>query len=139
MFKNFTRTDVQKKQKYRPKYLVFKFTAICLFVAFLQVSAKTFSQNVTLSMDGVSVQKVFNEINRQTGRQFFFKDELLNKAGKVSIHVKDLPVKDALAMCFSNLPISFFIVENTIILKDKVAITENNSGIETPIADILLQ
>lgn len=139
MYKNFIRTGVQKKQIYRPKYLVFKFTAICLFVAFLQVSAKTFSQNVTLSMDDVSIQKVFNEINRQTGRQFFFKDELLNKAGKVSIHVKDLPMKDALAMCFSNLPISFFIVENTIILKDKKGITENNSGIEAPIADIILR
>ena len=104
--------------------------AICLFLAFLQVSAKSFSQNVTISMENVSLQKVFNDINRQTGRQFFFKDELLNKAGKVNINVKDMPLKDALAICFKNLPITFSIIENTIVLKEKTTITENSSLVE---------
>jgi len=127
----FVRAFKFKRQKNSQNFLVFKFMAICLFLVFLQVSAKSFSQNVTISMENVSLQKVFNDINRQTGRQFFFKDELLNKAGKVNINVKDMPLKDALAICFKNLPITFSIIENTIVLKEKTTITENNSLVET--------
>ena len=115
----FMSASKHKKENSKSNFLVFKFTFICFFLALMQVSTKSFSQNVTLSMDGVSLQKVFNDINRQTGRQFFYKDELLNKAGKVNIHVKDMPLKDALTLCFSNLPITFAIVENSIVLKDK--------------------
>ena len=102
----FVRAFKFKRQKNSQNFLVFKFMAICLFLVFLQVSAKSFSQNVTISMENVSLQKVFNDINRQTGRQFFFKDELLNKAGKVNINVKDMPLKDALAICFKNYPLA---------------------------------
>lgn len=126
----FVRAFKFKRQKNSQNFLVFKFMAICLFLVFLQVSAKSFSQNVTISMENVSLQKVFNDINRQTGRQFFFKDELLNKAGKVNINVKDMPLKDALAICFKNLPITFSIVENTIVLKEKTTNTANSSLVE---------
>lgn len=124
----------QKKVTNTQSFLVFKFTVLCLFFALLQVSAKSFSQNVTLSMERVSLQKVFNDVNRQTGHQFFFKDELLNKAGKVSIHVKDMPLKDALSLCFANLPITFLMVENTIVLKDKSADIKNGTTLIDQIA-----
>ena len=64
--------------------LKMKFTAILLLAAFLQVSAHGYAQNVSLNLKNAKLQKVFTEINRQTGFQFFFKDELLNKAGKVN-------------------------------------------------------
>jgi type II secretory pathway component GspD/PulD (secretin) len=102
MSEYLVRTCRQKKVTNSKSFLVFKFTVLCLFFALMQVSAKSFSQNVTLSMERVNLQKVFNDVNRQTGIQFFFKDELLNKAGKVSIHVKDMPLKDALSICFAN-------------------------------------
>jgi len=127
----FMSAGKHKKDKSKFSFLVFKFTVICFFLALLQVSAKSFSQNVTLSMDGVSLQKIFNDINRQTGRQFFFKDELLNKAGKVSIHVKDMPLKDALTICFATLPITYVMTENSIVLKDKSAVSESPNLIDT--------
>lgn len=103
-----------------PKSLLkMKFTAVMLLAAFLQVSASTYSQQVTLNLKNATLQKVFTEINRQTGFQFFYKDELLNKAGKVNIDIANGNLKDALEMCFKNLPIGFSVVENTIVVKEK--------------------
>lgn len=103
-----------------PKSLLkMKFTAVMLLAAFLQVSAHTYSQQVTLNLKNATLQKVFTEINRQTGFQFFYKDELLNKAGKVNIDISNINLRDALEICFKNLPIGFSVVERTIVVKEK--------------------
>ncbi len=99
--------------------LIMKFTAIFLLAASLQVSAIGHSQKVTLSAKNTTLQKVFKEINRQTGYQFFYKDELLNKAGKVNINVKDVSVEEALNICFWEMPFSYSIVDRTIVLNTK--------------------
>ena len=119
-----------KRRKISQNFLGFKLMIIYLLLAFLQVSAKSFSQNVTLSMEKVSLQEVFNEINHQTGRPFFFKDKFLNKIGKVSLKVKDMPIKEALNICFENLPITFSIVENTIVVKEKSLNTDNSIALK---------
>lgn len=113
---------------------IMKLTTILLIVACLQVSATGHSQNVTLSMKDAPLQKVFREINRQTGFQFFYKDQMLKSAGKVSIEVNDVPVKEALKQCFNNLPITFEIIDNTIVVKERPAtVNEQLSDIPPPI------
>lgn len=105
--------------------LIMKFSAILLFVACLQASAIGHAQTVTLSMKDAPLQKVFKEINHQTGLQFFYKDKLLNQAGKVDIEVTDMPVQDALKLCFQNLPITYELVNNTIVVKEKQIVSGN--------------
>jgi hypothetical protein len=68
---------------------IMKLTSAFLLAACLQVSASGSSQSLTLSEKKASLQKLFREINRQAGFQFFHKDELLNQAGKVDINVKN--------------------------------------------------
>src|SRR2546430_14978543 len=63
---------------------VMKITTIILFAACLQVSAKGVSQTITLNERNVPLQKIFVEIHKQTGFEFFYKDELLKQAGKVN-------------------------------------------------------
>jgi TonB-dependent starch-binding outer membrane protein SusC len=85
-------------------------------------------------MKGVPLQKVFNEINRQTDLQFFYNDKLLKQAGKVDITVNNMPVQDALNLCFKNLPISYQLVNNSVFIREK---TNVPSGIEeTPLINI---
>lgn len=94
-----------------------KLTAIFLLAASLQVSALGHSQTVTLSEKNVSLQKVFREINRQTGYQFFYNDKLLNQAGKVDINVTNASLEEVLKMCLKKLPVTYTIVEKTIVVK----------------------
>ena len=94
-----------------------KFTTILLLAACLQVSASGFSQTVTLSLKNASLQKVFKEINRQTGFQFFYKDVLLKQVGKINIEVKDAAIDEVLKQCFSNLSVTYDIADKTIVVK----------------------
>ncbi len=97
---------------------IMKLTAIILLAACLQVSANGFSQKVTLSMKNAPLQKVFKEINKQTGFQFFYKDILLKQAGKINIEVKDAAIDVVLKQCFNNLPVTYDIENKTIVVKE---------------------
>lgn len=101
--------------------LIMKLTAIMLFTACLHVSATGFTQTVTLSGKKISLQKVFKEINQQTGYHFFYKDELIARAGKIDIDVKNVLLDEALNQCFKNLPLIYTIVEKTIVVRQKEA------------------
>jgi TonB-linked SusC/RagA family outer membrane protein len=94
-----------------------KLTFILLTAAFLQVSAKGFTQNVTLTLKGAPIEKVFREIEKQTGLGFLYTKRMLQDAPKVDIQVKDAAVGDVLKICFKDLPLTFTIIEQTIVVK----------------------
>ena len=50
---------------------------------FLLVSARGYSQKVSLSLSNASLGKVFREITRQTGYSFLYTDEVLNGMPRV--------------------------------------------------------
>jgi hypothetical protein len=52
-----------------------KLTSILLLAATLQVSARGYSQNVSLKVKGASLEKVMSEIQRQTGYRFIYEKD----------------------------------------------------------------
>ncbi|RXK61696.1 SusC/RagA family TonB-linked outer membrane protein [Lacibacter luteus] len=111
---------------WRKKLLAMNLTVVLLLTACLQLSAGGFAQNVTLTEKNAPLQKIFRQIHKQTGYQFFYEDELLNKAGRININVKETPLEKALAICFENLPLTYKIVNK--------AITVMHKKVETPVA-----
>lgn len=99
--------------------LVMKFTAIFLLVACLQVSASGFGQKVTISEKHASLQKIFKEINKQTGFQFLFNDKLIKSVGKIDIKVANASVQEVLTECLKGQPLTFTITGNAIAIKPK--------------------
>jgi TonB-linked SusC/RagA family outer membrane protein len=108
-----------KQRRIAKTLRIMKLASLFLLAACLQVSANGIGQSVTLSKKGSSLQKLFKEINRQTGYQFFYKDELLNQAGKIDLHVTNAPLEEVLSQCFRDLPITYSIVEKTIVVRPK--------------------
>ena len=102
----------------RQALLIMKFTAILLFAACLQVSAKGYSQ-ITLSEKNVPLQKVFKQIQQQTGYDFLYSVELLQRAGKVSIDLHNASIEKALELCLRDKPLAYSIIERTVIIKPK--------------------
>ena len=96
-----------------------KLTAIILLAACLQVSAKSYSQKVTLHFENVSLEKVLHEIKKQTGFLFFYKSEELQKAGKVSVSVDKADLAVALQQSLEHTPLTFKIVDRTIVLQPR--------------------
>ena len=98
---------------------IMKLTTIFILVAFLQVSAKGFSQNVTLNETNSNLDKVFTEIRKQTGYDFLYNTRLLRNTVPVTVKTKNSSLEDVLAEVFKNQPLTYTITENTIILKRK--------------------
>ena len=101
-----------------------KLTLVLLIAATFQVSAEGYAQKVTLKESNISLEKVFSEIRKQTGYQFFYADEVLQTAEKVSVNIRNGSVEDVLNHCFRNQQLAYSITENTIIVKRKLKIDE---------------
>ncbi len=107
--------------------LVMKLTAILIFAACLQVHAKASGQTISISQRNTTLQKVFKEIHKKTGYQFFYRDELLQGANKFDIDVKNVSVEQALDVCFKNQPLDFFITEKAITIRKKEGLYNSNA------------
>ena len=93
-----------------------KLTFVFLTAFLLNVCAKSSDQKVTINVKNVTLEKVFKEIERQTGYGFHFTKELLKDACKSTLNVKNKPVKEVLQLCFSKQPFSFNIENKTIVI-----------------------
>jgi TonB-linked SusC/RagA family outer membrane protein len=114
-----------------------KVTAIILLSACITASATGYTQKVSLSENNVPLEKVFKEIKKQTGFSFFFNEDLLTKATKVTVRVKDVSLQEALEICFKGQPLTYSIIGNTIVVEEiKKVITDEQLNLPPPIIDI---
>lgn len=99
--------------------LAMKLTAI-LFLAFgLQLSATGYTQKVSLSETNVPLEKIFSAISRQTGYQFVYNESILATATKITITVNNVELETALKLCFLKQPLSYSIVGQNIVVREK--------------------
>ena len=99
--------------------LLMNLTAFFLLTATLQVSAYAVGQNVSLSLKNAPLETAFPEIKRQTGYTFVYADDMLKKANHVSVECTNVPLEQALILCFTNQPFTFTIIEKTIVVKPR--------------------
>lgn len=118
---DFIRNSPRVKQRHQT-LLIMKLTAILLLFGLLQVSAKTFSQtNITLSVKDMPLEKVFAEIKKQSGYDFFYDNTIMDVAKKVTVKVKDATIEEAVRECLKDQPLDFKIIRQTISIKRKEA------------------
>lgn len=99
-----------------------KLTVILLTAVSLQVCAGSYAQKVSLDMKNALLEKAFKSIRKQTGYAFFYESGLLQNTGKITLQLKDVPLKDALQKCLSSSPLlEYHIVDRTIVIKQKSA------------------
>lgn len=83
----------------------------------LQLSASGYSQNVTLSKSNVSLVTVFQEMQKQTGFNFLYTYEDLEQAGNINVELHNAPIWEAMAVCLRGKPLTFSIVNKTVVIK----------------------
>ena len=99
--------------------LVMKLTITLITVLCLHLHAATFAQNITITDKNVKLEKVLDEIEKQTGYTFWYKTDIVKQSYKVTLNVKGLSLDNTLELCFKNLPINYKIVQKTIVLTSK--------------------
>jgi TonB-dependent starch-binding outer membrane protein SusC len=112
--------------------------ALVLFflIIFSQLFNKGYSQSVSISEKNISLQKVFNTIEKQTGYLFWYEYSLIENALAITIKVKNVSLAEALDRCLNGLPLTYTIKGKIIIIspvknRSQVNSTTNDSTIFT--------
>lgn len=99
--------------------LLMQLTAVLLLACCLQVAGASVAQKVTITENNAPLRKVLTQIKKQTGFTFFINEQLLKKGQSVSLDVQNMPLEQALAECFKDLPLNWHIVNKTIVVSEK--------------------
>lgn len=116
-----------------PKFLrVIKLITAIFFLGIIQVSATSFAQKITLKVKNAPLEKIFNQIHKQTGYDFFYNSNLIRKANPITVDVKESDLVSVLNICFNNQPFTLTITEKTVIVKEKsiMPVLENQKRID---------
>jgi TonB-linked SusC/RagA family outer membrane protein len=98
---------------------IMKLTASLFLVACLQVSAAGYSQNITLSVKNMPLEKVFAEIQRQTGYNFIYSKTVLQTAKAVDLSVSDASLEEVMKICLNDQPLTYTLMDRYVIIKSK--------------------
>ena len=102
------------------------FLTVMLF-PFLRLNAEpNIKIQLSISVQQMPLEKVLKEIKKQTGYTFIYENSVLDKAGKISLRVKNSSLEEVLAICFEQRALTYKIFDKTIVIREKA----NESSVE---------
>jgi len=101
------------------KILPAKKTMLVLLVCLVtQLSAAVYGQTITLHEKNTTLENILLKIEKQSSYHFVYESKMdILKTKKISIHAEKAKVKDVLDQCFTGLPITYAIIQQTITIK----------------------
>jgi TonB-linked SusC/RagA family outer membrane protein len=138
MNKNFTAVFCRDFACKIPQFVkVMKITIILWFVTILHVSAFSYAQKVNLNVKNAQLNRVLDEISRQSDYSFIYDAKLLKAARPVNLTVNDEPFRQVLEKCFENQPLTFVINENTVIIQKRVSAAAGLQSVPVSITGLI--
>jgi TonB-linked SusC/RagA family outer membrane protein len=104
--------------------LIMKLVIILLAASFLQVSAATYGQKISLTVKDAPLKEVFKQLRKQSGYNFLYDSDVLTMAKPVSFSFRAAPLEDVLKICFEQQPFTYTFNLNTVIVRQRSQITE---------------
>lgn len=98
---------------------VMRLTTILVLAATLHVSARGLSQKISLSEKQASLEKIFKDIQQQTGYSLIYNYTLLKNTKPVSIYIKDGSLEQVLQQCLQGQGLTYVIEQRFITIKAK--------------------
>lgn len=95
-------------------FLVMKLTLILLTTFLLNVSAKSTAQTVTFSGRNVPLEKIFADVEKQTGYFILYTGKTLQSTRPVTVSAKDMALRDFLDVIFHGQPLKYTMASKTI-------------------------
>src|SRR5690606_7546390 len=98
------------------------------------------AQLVTLHEQDNELGQVFLKIRKQTGFNFLFNTQILQLAHPVTVSIEKLPLDKALDAIFEEQPLTYSIIDRTIVIKVAAYKTETMNTLSSPVLeDYLLE
>ncbi|MDR3712397.1 MAG: SusC/RagA family TonB-linked outer membrane protein [Puia sp.] len=103
-----------------------RLSSIFLLACCMQVSARGFTQGITLRFDNAPLEKVISSVQKATGYNFYYLAKSLDGSHPVSLQVKGANLNEVLDLVFKDQPVTYKIEadEKTILLTPKETIPE---------------
>lgn len=111
-----------------------KITTLLLLTGFLQVSARSYGQRVTLHERNASLESVLKKIRSQSGYDVLFDLSLVQRAKAVSVDVQEVSVEDALHSSLAGQPLGFSIDNKTIVIREQSRVEQVKEFFRAPVA-----
>ncbi|WP_158280756.1 SusC/RagA family TonB-linked outer membrane protein [Pararcticibacter amylolyticus] len=96
-----------------------KITGIIILALTLEASASSFAQNVSITVTNANLKNVFKEVRKQTGYDFIYNNEVLERANPVTVKVVKQDLKVLLADIFRNQPLTYIVEDKAIVVNVK--------------------
>ncbi|MET7000247.1 SusC/RagA family TonB-linked outer membrane protein [Chitinophaga defluvii] len=97
---------------------VLRLTTVLLLFATLSVTASGYAQKITLSVQHAPLEEVFAAIKKQTGYFFLYNEDMMSRAARVTLNVKDADIETVLKLCMAGQHIAYKIIDKTVTLKE---------------------
>lgn len=98
----------------------YMFTGLCFAALQMPVSLSA-SKMITLNVKSGTISEVFKEIEKQSDYRFFYNSDQVDLNDKVNIDVESSTIEAVLNDIFEGTDVSYTIVENRIVLKDRTS------------------
>ncbi|SEM81458.1 TonB-linked outer membrane protein, SusC/RagA family [Mucilaginibacter gossypiicola] len=120
MYKKYTALKCGRMSCIAPKLLlIMKLSFFLCLISFMQVSAASMAQKISIDKNNGSLREVLNDIHRQSGYSVFYDVDLIKNARPLTLHVKNASLEDVLKACFTNQPFNYRINQKTIVVIPK--------------------
>lgn len=119
MYRNYTKI-LCRRSGFLPKFLfIMKLVTVILLVSFLQVSAASFGQLVTIKEKKATLEKVIKEIKRQAGYDVLLSTDKMKSNTVVSAGFSNVSVEGVMDKILSGKDLTYSIEDKTILIKPK--------------------
>lgn len=96
----------------------------------VMLSAQLLGQTVSIKEKSISLSELFKEIRKQTGFEFLYNSQMVEKVSPFEVNVKNETIPEVLDGCFKNLPLTYKIMDDkTIIVRQKKMIKNQDTVI----------
>ncbi|MGV3764610.1 MAG: SusC/RagA family TonB-linked outer membrane protein [Chitinophagaceae bacterium] len=100
-------------------WMIMKLSIILLLVGSMHVCASGLAQNVSMEGKNTTLEKVFAQFRKQTGLNFFYTSDDVDRIGKIDVALNNVPLRDALTSLLKDTPLSFNIVDGVVVIKKR--------------------
>lgn len=86
---------------------IMKISMVLITCFFVQVSAATYGQLLTINKQDSSIPDILKEVRRQASYDFVYDANIFNGNHKIRIDIKNGSIEQVLAACFTGLPFEY--------------------------------
>lgn len=129
MYKKYTLIRCGTRFHIKSKFILrMKLSFLIVLSSFMQLSATTLAQKISLDRKNIPLLVALKSIHEQSGYSFMYDENLLEKADKIDVHINNASLDEALKLCFEKQPFTYVIHNRTILVAQKPEVKSIRSG-----------